>query len=44
LSKSPLNKKTAKLAQQSIFFNNNKSTRLLKYKYQELTDTFHWAK
>jgi len=44
LSKSPLNKKTAKLAQQSIFFNNKKSTRLLKCKYRELTDTFHWAK
>jgi nucleoside-diphosphate-sugar epimerase len=44
LSKSPLNKKTAKLAQQSISFNNNKINRLLKYEYRELTDTFRWAK
>jgi nucleoside-diphosphate-sugar epimerase len=44
LSKSPLTKKTAKLAQQSIFFNNKKATHLLKYQYRELHDTFHWAK
>jgi len=44
LSKSPLNKKTAKLAQQNFFFNNKKITQLLKFKYTDLTETFNWAK
>lgn len=44
LSKSPLNKKTAKMAQQSIFFSNQKASDLLKYEYHKLSETFHWAK
>lgn len=44
LSKSPLNKKTAKLAQQSIFFSNQKTTHLLEYEYRKLSETFQWAK
>jgi nucleoside-diphosphate-sugar epimerase len=44
LSKSPLNKKTAKIAQQKIFFDNKKILQLLNYQYRDLAATFSWAK
>ncbi|WP_339875581.1 NAD-dependent epimerase/dehydratase family protein [uncultured Algoriphagus sp.] len=44
LSKSPLNKKTAMISQQKVFFDNSKVNKTLKSNYRSLEDTFRWAK
>jgi dihydroflavonol-4-reductase len=44
LSKSPLNKKTAMISQQSIRFDNSKIQRLLDYRYFSLRESLEWAK
>lgn len=44
LSKSPLNSKTAKIAQQNLFFSNKKIEGKLSFQYRELESTFDWAK
>lgn len=44
LSKSPLNKKTAMISQQKLFFDNTKVNKLLNNDYHSLEDTFNWSK
>ncbi|MEB2773801.1 NAD-dependent epimerase/dehydratase family protein [Algoriphagus sp. D3-2-R+10] len=44
LSKSPLNKKTAMISQQKVFFDNAKVNKLLQSNYHSLEDTFIWSK
>ena len=44
LSKSPLNKKTAMISQQKVFFDSGKVNRLLQTSYHSLEDTFEWSK
>jgi nucleoside-diphosphate-sugar epimerase len=44
VSKSPLNKQTAKLAQQKIRFDNGKIQNLLNYRYCSLRESLEWAK
>ncbi|OOG70688.1 NAD-dependent epimerase/dehydratase family protein [Algoriphagus sp. A40] len=44
LSKSPLTKKTAMLAQQAIRFDNSKIQELLDYRYTSLRESLEWAK
>ncbi len=44
LTKSPLNKQTAKLAQQKITFSNRKISKELGFRYRSLEETLEWAK
>ncbi|OYX23159.1 MAG: dihydroflavonol 4-reductase [Algoriphagus sp. 32-45-6] len=44
LSKSPLNKQTALLAQQKISFSNQKVQNTLGFRYRNLRDSLEWAK
>lgn len=44
LSKSPLNRKTAMISKQKIFFENKKTQDLLDFKYFSLEETFRWAR
>lgn len=44
LSKNPLNKQTAMLAQLSITMDNRKVTEAIKFRYHSLEDSFRWAK
>lgn len=44
LSKSPLNKKTAMISQQKVFFDNSKVNKLLKSNYYSLDETLEWSK
>ncbi|MEP1086956.1 NAD-dependent epimerase/dehydratase family protein [Algoriphagus sp.] len=44
LSKSPLNKKTAMISQQKVFFDNTKVTKLLNSHYRGLDETLNWSK
>lgn len=44
ISKSPLNKKTAMISQQKVFFDNAKVDKLLQSNYHSLEDTFVWSK
>lgn len=44
LSKSPLNKQTAMLAQLEVVMDNSKVDNILKFKYTPLSETLHWAK
>ncbi len=44
LSKSPLNKKTAKVSQLKTRFDNKKVNDLLNYEYRPLQETFRWAR
>lgn len=44
LSKSPLNKQTALIAQQSIYFDNSKILDLLHYSYLSLQESLEWTK
>jgi len=44
VSKSPLNKKTAMISQQKIFFDNTKVNRLLESRYYSLDETLDWSK
>lgn len=44
LTKTILNKQTALIAQQKIFFDNQKVNELLDFDYRSLRDTFEWAK
>ena len=44
LSKSPLNKKTAMISQQKVFFDSGKVNKLLQPSYHSLEDTFEWSK
>lgn len=44
LTKTILNKQTALIAQQQIFFDNQKVNRLLEFNYISLKETFEWAK
>ena len=44
LSKSPLNKKTAMISQQKVFFDSSKVNKLLGSPYHSLEDTFEWSK
>lgn len=44
LSKSPLNKKTAMISQQKVFFDSSKVNKLLGSSYHSLEDTFEWSK
>ncbi|SFU09854.1 Nucleoside-diphosphate-sugar epimerase [Algoriphagus locisalis] len=44
LSKSPLNKKTAMISQQKVFFDNSKVNKVLQTSYHSLEDTFEWSK
>lgn len=44
LSKSPLNKKTAMISQQKVFFDNSKVNKALQTSYHSLEDTFKWSK
>ncbi|WP_111669010.1 NAD-dependent epimerase/dehydratase family protein [Algoriphagus litoralis] len=44
LTKSPLNRQTAMLAQQKTKFDNSKIQNLLGYSYQTLTESLEWAK
>ncbi|WP_192347600.1 NAD-dependent epimerase/dehydratase family protein [Algoriphagus sp. Y33] len=44
LSKSPLNKKTAMISQQKVFFDNTKVNKLLGSSYHSLDETLKWSK
>ncbi|WP_339870152.1 NAD-dependent epimerase/dehydratase family protein [uncultured Algoriphagus sp.] len=44
MSKSPLNKKTAMISQQKVFFDNSKVNKLLKPNYFTLDETLDWSK
>ncbi|WP_425636555.1 NAD-dependent epimerase/dehydratase family protein [Algoriphagus yeomjeoni] len=44
LSKSPLNKKTAMISQQKVFFDNSKVNKVIGTPYHSLEDTFEWSK
>lgn len=44
MSKSPLNKQTARLSQQKIRFDNTKIEKLLNYRYFALRESLEWAK
>ncbi|PZX49831.1 NAD-dependent epimerase/dehydratase family protein [Algoriphagus chordae] len=44
LSKSPLNKKTAMISQQKVFFDNAKVNELLQCSYYSLEETLDWSK
>ncbi|MDR7128663.1 nucleoside-diphosphate-sugar epimerase [Algoriphagus sp. 4150] len=44
LSKSPLNKKTAMISQQKVFFDNTKVNKLLGSSYRSLDETLNWSK
>lgn len=44
LSKSPLNKKTAMISQQKVFFDNTKVNSLLATRYYSLKETLDWSK
>ncbi|REG83965.1 NAD-dependent epimerase/dehydratase family protein [Algoriphagus antarcticus] len=44
LSKSPLNKKTAMISQQKVFFDNTKVNKLLASTYYSLDETLDWSK
>ncbi|MFC5625382.1 NAD-dependent epimerase/dehydratase family protein [Algoriphagus winogradskyi] len=44
LSKSPLNRKTAMISQQKVFFDSSKVNKLLRTSYHSLEDTFEWSK
>lgn len=44
LSKSPLNRKTALISQQKLFFDNTKVNKLLKSTYFSLDETLSWSK
>lgn len=44
LSKSPLNKKTAMISQQKVFFENTKVNKLLGSRYNSLKETLEWSK
>ena len=44
LTKSPLNKQTAKLAQKKITFSNRKISKELGFRYRSLEETLEWAK
>ncbi|RZS95120.1 NAD-dependent epimerase/dehydratase family protein [Cecembia calidifontis] len=44
LSKSPLNKQTAMLAQLEVVMDNSKVDSILKFKYTPLSETLNWAK
>lgn len=44
LSKSPLNRKTAMLSQQKVFFDNSKVNSLLATRYYSLKETLDWSK
>ena len=44
LSQSPLNRKTAMLSQQKIYFQNDKVNSLLDYQYLSLEESLNWAK
>jgi nucleoside-diphosphate-sugar epimerase len=44
LSKSPLNRKTAMISQQKVYFDNSKVNKLLQSKYHSLDETLNWSK
>lgn len=44
LSKSPLNRKTAKISQQKVYFDNSKVNKVLKSQYHSLDETLNWSK
>jgi len=44
LTKAALNRQTAMIAQQKIFFDNKKVVKLLNYEFRSLRETFEWAK
>ncbi|MHA7130395.1 NAD-dependent epimerase/dehydratase family protein [Algoriphagus namhaensis] len=44
LTKTILNKQTAMIAQQHVFFSNQKVTELLEFQYRSLKETFDWAR
>lgn len=44
LSKSPLNKKTAMISQQKVYFDNAKVNKLLESEYYSLDETLDWSK
>ncbi len=44
ISKNPLNRQTAMIAQQKMFYDNKKILKLLDFEFTSLEDSFKWAK